>query len=196
MRVIKGKTKTELANVEGAPGSPVPSKAVQISGVDTGGTLRVPGIIATDGDAAVNVYALVQYARQAAFNGTTWDRWRNNTVGTLLASAARTATTSSADQTLFNGRGVAVIIDVTAVTGAPSVTFAIEVKDSVSSKYVAVLTSAAITGTGTTRLRIYPGITATANVSASDIMDRTWRVTATHANADSITYSVSGTSLV
>ena len=66
----------------------------------------------------------------------------------------------------------------------------IEGKDLISGKYYTVLASAAITGTGTTVLKVYPGITASANASASDILPRTWRVTATHANTDSITYSV------
>ena len=119
-----------------------------------------------------------------------FNRQRPNIEGTLLASAARTATVSSAPQTNYNGRGVRVFIDVTASAATPSVVFTVEVADPISGTYTAVLTSAAITGAGHTVLRVYPGITAAANLAASDILGRTWRVTATHGDADSITYSV------
>jgi len=125
-----------------------------------------------------------------SLNGIGVDRQRNNEVVTVLASAARTATTNSSDLTNFNGRGVQVIIDVTAVTGSASVTVALQTKETIGSKYVTVLTSAAITGTGQTRLRCYPGITAVANESVSDLIGRIWRVVVTHGTADSITYSV------
>lgn len=128
---------------------------------------------------------------ETVFNGTSFDSVRNNAVGTLLASAARTATVSSADQTNFNARGVRVRINVSSVTDTPSITVAVEEKDSISGNYVAILTSAAITTTGQkTTLVVYPGIAASANVKADDPLPRTWRVTVTHGDADSITYSV------
>ena len=40
-------------------------------------------------------------------------------------------------------------------------------------------------------LRVYPGLTASANVTASDVLPATWRVEAVHGDTDSITYSVS-----
>jgi hypothetical protein len=124
------------------------------------------------------------------YNGASWDRERNNLEGTLLASAARTTTTNSADQTNHNGRGVLVFVNVTAVTSSPSVTVAIQEKDPISGTYTAILTSAAITGPGHTVLAVYPGVTVAANVAASHPLPRTWRVAVTHGNADSITYSV------
>lgn len=130
-----------------------------------------------------------------AFNGDTWDRQRNNTYITVLASAARTATVQSADLTNYNGKGLHLVIDVTAVTATPSITCEIEGKDALSGKYYDVLVGAAITATGTTVLKVYPGITASANASASDMLPRTFRVNCVHADADSITYSV-GASLV
>lgn len=125
-------------------------------------------------------------------DGTTQgaDSMRSNVEGTVLASAARTATTNSADFTNINAKGVRLFINVTAVTADPSVVFTLEVKDPISSTYTAILTSAAITGTGHTVLTAYPGATAAANVTVSMPLSRTWRVTATHADSDSITYSV------
>lgn len=108
----------------------------------------------------------------------------------VFASAARTASTNSADFENMNGRGLKLVIDVTAVGAAPSVVFTIQGKDPASGKYYDLLASAAITATGTTVLTIFPDATVTANVSANDVLPRYWRVTAAHANADSITYSV------
>lgn len=122
--------------------------------------------------------------------GAVYTRVLNNDPVTILSSAARTATNSSADQTNHTGRGLLVAINVTAVTATPSITVSIENKETIGDTYTAVLTSAAITGTGTTWLKLYPGIAAAANVAASDLLAHTYRITVTHADADSITYSV------
>lgn len=113
-----------------------------------------------------------------------------NYSSTLLASAARTATVNTSDQTNFGGRGVHVTINVTAASATPSVVFTIQGKDDLSGVYYTILASAAITGTGTTVLRVYPGLTAAANVTVNDVLPRTWRVNCVHADADSITYSL------
>lgn len=134
-------------------------------------------------------------ARQQAYNGVNYDRVRNNLDQIILTSAARVTTTSSADFINYNGKGLKVFIDTTAFTATPSVVFDIEVKDPVSGVYTSLLTSVAIIGISHTVLTIYPGIAAVANVSVSDILPRTWRITATHANADSLTYSV-GSSII
>lgn len=109
---------------------------------------------------------------------------------TIFASAARTATHNSDDIPNPHARGLVVTIDVTAITATPSVVFKIQAKDDASGKYRDVLESAAITGTGTTVLRVHPSLTASANVTAKDVVGATYRVLATHADADSITYSV------
>lgn len=110
--------------------------------------------------------------------------------GTVFASAAYTTTQNSATFTNDSDRGVVVTIDITAVTSTPSTTFTIQGFDSVSGKFYTILASAAQTGTGTVVLRVYPGLTASANVTASDVLPRYWRVVATHGNANSMTYSV------
>lgn len=115
--------------------------------------------------------------------------------GVLYASAARTTDPTPADQTNANARGLHVIIDVTAITATPSVVFTIQGKDPASGKYYTLLASAAITAAGTTVLRVYPGLTVAANLTANDVLPRTWRVVAVHGDADSITYSV-GYSLI
>lgn len=124
-----------------------------------------------------------------AYNGATFDRLRTNTDNTIYASAARTADPTAVDQTNYNGRGLHVVIDVTAVTATPSVVFTIQGKNSLGVVYT-ILASAAITGTGTTVLKVYPGLTGAANAVANDVLPRTWNIKAVHADTDSITYSV------
>ena len=113
-----------------------------------------------------------------------------NIDATVLESAARTATVASRDQVNWHGKGLHLVIDVTAVTATPSVVFTIQGKDVTSGKYYTILASAAITGTGTTVLRVHPALTAAANLVANDILPLHWRVNAVHGDADSITYSV------
>lgn len=109
----------------------------------------------------------------------------------VYASAARTATPDTIELEVPGGTHYAhVVIDVTAVTATPSVTFTVSGVDRVSGKIYTLLASAAITATGTTVLRIGPALTAAANTVANDVLPPVIRFTATHADADSITYSV------
>lgn len=142
----------------------------------TSGTVSV---VVVTGDAAPRLY-----------NGTDYDDQRNNHGVTGLASAARTASVNTADLVNYNARGAKVVIDATASAATPSVVFTIKGKDPLSGKYFTILASAAITGTGTTVLTVYPGVTAAANVSVSDVLPRVWRVEAVAGDADSLTYSV------
>jgi len=106
----------------------------------------------------------------------------------VFASAARTATSSATINT--HCLGGAFVINVTAVTATPSVTFSIVGSDPASLAEWTILTSAAITGTGTTVLRVHPSLTAAANTIAKDFLPQAVKVTATHLDTDSITFSV------
>ena len=108
----------------------------------------------------------------------------------LLASLARTASVNTPDQVNPGHRGLHLIIDVTSITLTPSVVPTIQGKDPLSGKYYDLLVGVAIIAIGTTILKVYPGIAASANVAASDILPSIWRVQFVHADADSITYSV------
>lgn len=108
----------------------------------------------------------------------------------VLASAARTATEASSVFPNTGFRGLHLVIDVTAAADTPSVVFTIQGQSPLGSDFYTILASAAITGTGTTVLRVYPGLTAAANTVANDVLPHLWRVNAVHADADSITYSV------
>lgn len=110
---------------------------------------------------------------------------------TVYSSAARTATPTAVEVATNRAHALRVILDATAITATPSVVVTIDAFDSLSGKYVNLLTSAAITATGTTTLTIGPGVTVAANVSASTFLGDRVRVTVTHGDADSITYTVS-----
>ncbi len=130
------------------------------------------------------------------YNGGTWDRTRNTAGGALLASAARTATTNSPDQTNYNATGVVVIVDVSANGGVFSLTPSIQVKDDTSGNYITILTGTAISSNTNQRLRVGASLTAVANAAANDILSRTWRVVCTPGDATSVTYSVSHSYIV
>lgn len=109
----------------------------------------------------------------------------------VLPSAARTAAPN--DQQFVAGnryRGITVVIDVTAIVTAPSITVTVNAVDRASGKAYALLASTAITTVSTTVLQIDPALTAAANSKASASLPSTIRVTVTHANGNSITYSI------
>jgi hypothetical protein len=107
----------------------------------------------------------------------------------VYASAARTATPTAVTVGLGKFRGCVVIIDTTAAGASPSTVPKIEGVASNGAVYP-LLTGAAITGTGQVALKVYPGITAATNVAVSDATPEQVKVTMTHGNATSHTYSV------
>lgn len=109
-----------------------------------------------------------------------------------LASAARTATTSSADQTNNNARGIQVILSVSAGTTLSLIT-TIEGKGLGGNYYAVNANPTAVTGTGVYVYEIYPGVGAASGAvtqRTSGVVPRTFRVTVTHGNANSATYQV------
>lgn len=111
---------------------------------------------------------------------------------TVLESAARTADPSVDTFHLTGGdvNGLVLVIDCTAASDTPSVVFTIKGVDKLSGETWDVLASSAVTGTGTTVLRVFPSATVAANETAKDVVPAFWTVTAVHADTDSITYSV------
>lgn len=151
-------------------------------------------VITSGSDALVNTTnELITGAMNYSFNdGTaTWDRKRNNSEVPALTSAARTVTTSSADLTLHDGKGITVTLDVTAQGGANTLTLTIDYKDSLSNKYINLLTSALVTAVSVNKYKVYPGLTASANLVVNDVVPRLYRVTVTVGDTVSATYSIS-----
>lgn len=110
---------------------------------------------------------------------------------TVLASAARTATPDTQELELPGGaQYVTLILDATAVTATPSVVMKVEGVDRLSGKVWTLLEDAAVTSVSTSTLHLGPGLTAAANVTANVHVPPVVRITCTHADADSITYSV------
>lgn len=127
----------------------------------------------------------------AAYNGATYDNWHNNLEGTALTSAARIATTNSADIVNYNHRGIILFLNVTVASGTGGLQVQIQTKDPVSGNYVSTNTApTAITATGFTAYFVFPGINAGGSQASSGFIGRTIRVRVTHGDASSYTYSV------
>ena len=111
---------------------------------------------------------------------------------TLFASAARTATaTSSVFRRTGQARGFAIQVDCTASADTPSVVFTLQNRTTTNGgTWATVLASAAVTGAATVNLIAHPDAADTANLSENTQTLDVWRVIATHADSDSITYSV------
>lgn len=103
-----------------------------------------------------------------------------NTSVVISPSAAHTESFNSAVQTNYDHRGVAIIINVTAVTGTetPTMVAKLQVRDELSLNFIDIpgAVTASITATGQTLLTIYPGLTASANSKVDYPLPRTYRV--------------------
>ena len=108
---------------------------------------------------------------------------------TAFASSARTATESSTAIISTHG-GCNVVIDMTAVTATGDVTFKLEGHDPLSGAYYTIIESLSVVTVSTVVLSVFGGITEVANSKVSDGLPQNIRVTATHANAVAMTYSV------
>lgn len=113
-----------------------------------------------------------------------------NLEATLLPSAARTTTQTSADIPTFQASNIQVVLDVTNVAASPSVTVTINGKDSASGKYFLLLSGAAVVTAVTNRYKVGPFIGAAANVAAQDYLPRVIQIVVTANNANAATYSV------
>jgi len=120
-----------------------------------------------------------------------YDEPRNNQDGiTLINASSVTTTQTSTQQTNYNGRGAIIIFTMIDASASPSVTLSITGVEPVTGSTWTILTGSAITANGVHVYRVYPSLTAVANTTASDIIPRTWEVTATANNSNSGTYKV------
>ena len=122
----------------------------------------------------------------------------NADTAALITHNAASAGVNGADQANYTARGVKLVIDVTAISGTtPTLTVTIQGKDAASGKYYTILASAALAATGTTVLTVFPGLTASANVTANDVLPKTWRViSAIGGTGPSVTATVGASLLV
>jgi hypothetical protein len=115
-----------------------------------------------------------------------------NTGAKIFQPTAMTAATvNSNDQFNPNSKGLHLIVNVTSFTSG-SYTPHIQGEDPANpGVYYDILVGAAITATGTTVLKVYPGIGTLANGATSDLLPLTWRVQLIGASTPSMTLSVS-----
>lgn len=110
---------------------------------------------------------------------------------TVMASAARTATPNTEELELPAGTNYATfVINVSAVVATPDLVMKVEGVDRASGAVWLLLADASVATVSVSTLQIGPGITAAANVSAAVPVPPVVRVTVTHGDADSATYSV------
>jgi len=121
----------------------------------------------------------------------------NVDTGALITHTAASTGVNSADQANYVSRGLKLVIDITAITGStPTLTVTIQGKDTASGKYYTILASAALSAVATTVLTVYPGLTAAANVTANDVLPKTFRViTAIGGGTPAVTATI-GASLI
>lgn len=102
---------------------------------------------------------------------------------TLLASGVVTANGNSTDQSNLGARGIKLFIATGSFGASEStMTVIIQGRDTVSGTYYNILTSASLSASGFTVLSVYPGLAVSANVSANDVLPKTWRVIWTASN--------------
>lgn len=118
--------------------------------------------------------------------------------GSILTGSAAAVSANGLDQQNPTFRGVKVAVDVTAITGtSPTLVVTLQGKDPGSGKYFTLLASASITATGTTVMTVYPGVAASANVSVSDVVPRTWRAISTvGGTGPAVTFTVGAVGIV
>jgi hypothetical protein len=137
-------------------------------------------------------------ATQEMYNGTNFDRMRNNvdTAALVTLTTAGAGTTNSTDQTNYNGRGLQIGVNITAVSGGQTLTIHVQGKDVASGTYYDILVSAALAAVAFTQLTVYPGGITTANVATPQPLPRTWRVQAVVAGAGTTVTATVGASVI
>lgn len=113
-----------------------------------------------------------------------------NTTYTPLPQATQTATTvNSPVQMNYNYRGGHFIINVVTATSG-TYTPHIQAQDDSSGIWYDILVGSAISASGITILKVYPGIGAIANGTANDILPKTWRIQLVGASTPNMVISV------
>ena len=119
-----------------------------------------------------------------------WSREKANDGVSVAASASRTVATTFGNFTNVNHRALHIIVGVT-VIGADALTIDIEGRELFPPfSFYPLLTSLPISSTGVTVLKIGIGFTPIVNLTANDMLTAVWRVVATPAGVDPITYSI------
>lgn len=145
---------------------------------------------------AVNVEVTGSQVAVKANNGSTLDDWRNNTEGTLLASAARTAVTNSPDMVNHNARALIVYLKVTAASGTGGLTVLIRGRDPINNfSFTLHANPTAVTAIGSYAYIVGLGaggaVGGEVKMNVATPIPRSWRVTVSPGDASSYTYELS-----
>lgn len=96
----------------------------------------------------------------------------------IITHNAAAAGATGFDMNAAQFKGALLFVNITAISGTtPTLTVTVEGKG--AGQYYTILQSAALSAAGLTVLRIYPGLTAAANLTANDILPASYRVTTT-----------------
>ena len=165
-----------------------------------GGASAVSGNTTADGLGSgpvslnVNSYNMVYDPTASTFS-----RQRGQHELTLLSSAARTATTTSADFTNYNSKGIIVVLNITAAAGGgETLQTEIQAGNSIITSYLPLTTGTTQTATGATWVILYPTTMGAGNWNnyVNSVLPKTFRVKVTHSAAGSWTYSVTACMLL
>lgn len=173
------RVKGAKASVSSISSGAVHSASVRYNGTD----FSVDNAASNVGDA--NSGAGSASRANLLFNGSNFDRARNNVEGALLASATRTTTTNTAIQTNYNARGVIIYVNVSGFASSETLTPKLYLDDPVSGSDFLVWQGSTLFTNGIFAYAFYPGVgTARAADVAADIS-----ATVSGINEDESTYT-------
>lgn len=166
--------------------------------LDASGKVLISGLpmAAVLDDGTVNPTAPFIATAPHAFNGVTWDRWRNNLAQVLRPRAIYT-TSYNVQQCNHNAKGVILYLDITAVPGVQTLTVTIYdvLPDGVN--VAAILLSAALSTVGIRTYVVYPEVITTGiyTQTVQSPLTRDWYLQVAHSGSGNWTYML-GTHLL
>lgn len=131
--------------------------------------------------------------RSEMFNGSTWDRERNNTGLVIAASASRNATFTGGTNTNYNADGLCIFFNVTVLAAGQTLTLSLQLQDAISGGFFTVTAFAAVVATGLYHYQVGPSVAVIGTLSgfAQCYLSRNWRIVVTlGGSAGNSTYSV------
>jgi len=134
-------------------------------------------------------------SRSILFNGTSFDRQRNNQNIVLFASALRDPPGQQYESpivTNYNARGAHIIVNGLALDVVnDQLTMIVEGLEPADGNWYNILVSPLMSVANLYVFKIYPGFNPVVGFVANDLLPRNWRVTMRHNLNTSMTYSVS-----
>ena len=117
-------------------------------------------------------------ATQTPFIGQVLPR-NNYDLGAVISLAAAGAGTTTYRGYNTSGRGVIVVVDITAKTGTIDLVVSIYRRDKASNKRTLLLASASLTGIGTTTMKVHPtDVTDAANTAKKEFLGEEFEIEA------------------